>query len=200
MERTLAYLFAMSWGAALALLAFWLTLPWRRRRLTRAGLTAPRGRGLCLALFWMFCGGMAMLTLTPRWMVEALELLVRAGVWNPAHYPFFLLGTANLTPFRTFGNLYILLGNIVMFLPFGLFPGLLWRGATWRRALGTALCVTGFIECWQLLVGRAFDIDDLLLNTLGAMCGFWLWRLFSLLAPGAGRRFHCRAGGDKSFE
>ena len=42
-----------------------------------------------------------------------------------------------------------------MFLPFGFFPALLWRGCTWKRALATGLCVTGFIECWQLLVGRA---------------------------------------------
>lgn len=54
-----------------------------------------------------------------------------------------------------------------MFLPFGFFPALLWRGCTWKRALAAGLCVTGFIECWQLLVGRAFDIDDLWLNTLG---------------------------------
>lgn len=47
----------------------------------------------------------------------------------------------------------------------------------------TGLCVTGFIECWQLLVGRAFDIDDLMLNTLGALCGFWLWLLLKRAAP-----------------
>ena len=79
-----------------------------------------------------------------------------------------------------------------MFLPFGFFPALLWRGCTWKRALATGLCVTGFIECWQLLVGRAFDIDDLWLNTLGALCGFWLWRLLDRAAPGWTRRFRVR--------
>ena len=43
--------------------------------------------------------------------------------------------------------------------------------------------------CWQLLVGRAFDIDDLILNTLGVLAGFWLLRLLERRAPGAVRRF-----------
>ena len=59
-----------------------------------------------------------------------------------------------------------------MFLPFGFFPALLFRNFGWRRALLTGVCVTAFIEVTQLLVGRAFDIDDLMLNTLGAFCGF----------------------------
>ena len=60
------------------------------------------------------------------------------------------------------------------------------------RALAAGLCVTGFIECWQLLVGRAFDIDDLWLNTLGAFCGFWIWCLLDRAAPGWTRRFRVR--------
>ena len=79
-----------------------------------------------------------------------------------------------------------------MFLPFGFFPALVWRGYTWKRALVTGLCVTGFIECWQLLVGRAFDIDDLWLNTLGAMAGFGLLRLLERLAPGQVGMFRVR--------
>ena len=79
-----------------------------------------------------------------------------------------------------------------MFLPFGFFPVLLWRGSTWKRALVTGLCVTGFIECWQLLVGWAFDIDDLWLNTLGAMTGFWLLRLLERLAPAQVEKFRVR--------
>lgn len=145
-----------------------------------------------MALFWMFCGGMAMVTLAPRWVVQALADLLQGCGWNGEGNPFFALGTVNLVPFRTLGDGYILAGNLIMFLPFGFFPALLWRGCTWKRALATGLCVTGFIECWQLLVGRAFDIDDLWLNTLGALCGFWLWRLLGRAAPGWTRRFRVR--------
>ncbi len=145
-----------------------------------------------MTLFWMFCGGMALVTLTPRWVVQALADLLQGCGWNGEGNPFFALGTVNLVPFRTLGDGYILAGNLIMFLPFGFFPALLWRGCTWKRALATGLCVTGFIECWQLLVGRAFDIDDLWLNTLGALCGFWLWRLLDRAAPGWTRRFRVR--------
>ena len=136
-----------------------------------------------MALFWMFCGGMALVTLTPRWVVQALADLLQGCGWNGEGNPFFAPGTVNLVPFRTLGDGYILAGNLIMFLPFGFFPALLWRGCTWKRALAAGLCVTGFIECWQLLVGRAFDIDDLWLNTLGAFCGFWSWCLLDRAAP-----------------
>ena len=85
---------------------------------------------------------------------------------------------------------YMLLGNIVMFLPFGFFAALLWRGYTWRRALVTGLGITGLIECWQLCVGRAFDIDDIWLNTLGVLCGYGLWRLVRRAVPGFAEKFH----------
>lgn len=145
-----------------------------------------------MALFWMFCGGMALVTLTPRWVVQALADLLQGCGWNGEGNPFFAPGTVNLVPFRTLGDGYILAGNLIMFLPFGFFPALLWRGCTWKRVLAAGLCVTGFIECWQLLVGRAFDIDDLWLNTLGAFCGFWSWCLLDRAAPGWTRRFRVR--------
>ena len=130
-----------------------------------------------------------MVTLTP-WGFSLFDVLR----WGWAG-PFFQLGYVNLVPFQTFCLsgvlLYTLLGNIIMFLPFGFFPALLWRGYTWKRALVTGLCVTGFIECWQLIVGRAFDIDDLMLNTLGTLCGFWLWKGLDARMP-RGLRMHCK--------
>ncbi|MDD5931101.1 MAG: VanZ family protein [Oscillospiraceae bacterium] len=176
MTRTAAYLFAMLWGAAAALAAFLCLRPWRRRRLRAAGQISPPGRELALALFWMYCGGMAVLTLLPRWVVWTFQDCLHGYGWNAAGYPFFALGAVNLVPFATFGDPYILLGNLVMFLPFGFFPALLFRNFGWRRALAAGFCVTAFIETSQLFVGRAFDIDDLMLNTLGAFCGFLLQR------------------------
>ena len=48
------------------------------------------------------------------------------------------------------------------------------------------------MECWQRLVGRAFDIDDLWFNTLGAFSAFWSWCLLDRAAPGWTRRFRVR--------
>ena len=187
---TADYLRKMLPGVLAALAVYGCLYPRRCRRLQAAGLISLRRREIALVLFWMFCGGMVMLTLTPREF--DLIAALRWG-WTGS---FFRLGSVNLIPFQTVRLngmlLYILLGNILMFLPFGFFPALVWRGSAWKRALLTGFCVTGFIECWQLLVGRAFDIDDLWLNTLGAMAGFGLLRLLERLAPAQVEKFRVR--------
>ena len=169
--------------------------PWRKHRLAARGLRSTPPREAALLLFWLFCGGMAVITLTPRWLGFGSAL--RYGL-PPAVTVFgtdggaslFSPGEINLIPFQTFGQIrYVWLGNIVMFLPFGLFPALLFRGFGWRRALVAGFCVTAFIECWQLCVGRAFDIDDLLLNTLGAFCGWLLALALRRLSPRFFERF-----------
>ena len=66
-----------------------------------------------------------------------------------------------------------LLGNVAIFLPLGVLPLLLWP--RWRkgRAVLLGMGVSIFIELVQPLVGRTRDVDDLILNTLGALLG-WL--------------------------
>lgn len=71
--------------------------------------------------------------------------------------------------FATFTNLF---GNIVIFLPFGFF---LPMASRYRSFWGTAinsLALSLVVETFQLLtkVG-CFDVDDLLLNTLGGILG-----------------------------
>lgn len=193
MYRTFSYLFAMLWGAV-PVLVVWLCLtPWRRRRFAAADLRSGTVREVTLALFWMFCGGMAVITLLPRWVVSSFIDVANGHPWNVGGYPFFAQGSVNFQLFRTFRgdnwSVYNLLGNVIMFLPFGFFPALLWRKYTWWRALLTGFAVTAFIECCQLCVGRAFDVDDLLLNTVGAMLGYWLWLLLKKLAPNFTARF-----------
>lgn len=193
MARTPAYLLAMGCGAIPALAAFAALAPRRRRRLRERRLASPGPREGALALFWMFCGGMAVLTLTPRWVVWSLVDILHGYGWNVGQYPFFELGAVNLKLFQTVQfSPYFLVGNVVMFIPFGFFIALLWRGWRWRRALGLGLCLSGCIECWQLLVGRAFDVDDLWLNTLGVLGGFWLWLALRALTPDFAGRFHVR--------
>ncbi|MBD5151017.1 MAG: VanZ family protein [Oscillibacter sp.] len=189
-EDTLRYIIRMFPGFLLAILLFFCLRPWRLRRICEQGLSSSRLREGTLFLFWLFCGGMAILTLTPGWFnwLPLLQGLI------PEHGHFFSLGSWNLHPGQAFsGGLwqnYMLLGNIVMFVPFGFFTALLWRGYTWKRALLAGVCITGFVECWQLCVGRAFDIDDIILNTLGVFCGYLLWVLLGQLAPGFVKRFH----------
>lgn len=188
MGRTLGFLFAMLCGAVPALALFFCLLPLRRRRLEKMGLHSPVRREAVMALFWMYCGGAAVLGLTPRWVVPALAGLPLGQPWNEGGLPFFSPGSVSLAPFRTFSySIYILAANVILFMPFGLSAALLWRGFGWRRALLTCGCITLSIETWQLLIGRAFDIDDLMLNILGVFGGF--------LAAMAVRRLFPRSAG-----
>ena len=84
-----------------------------------------------------------------------------------------------------------------MFIPFGFFGALLWRGWTLRRSLLAGLCGVIVIECCQLCVGRAFDIDDVLLNTLGVLAGFLLWKG---LAPETAKAFRVREREESEWQ
>ena len=175
MGRTLRYLFAMLCGALPALALFFILRPLRLRRLRGKGLLTRPLREAVLALFWMYCGGAALLGLTPRWVVYSLAALPLGTPWNEAGLPVFAPGSVSLVPFLTFSySTYILAANVILFMPFGLFSALLWRGFHWKQALLTGGCITLFIETCQLFIGRTFDIDDLMLNTLGVFCGFLL--------------------------
>jgi glycopeptide antibiotics resistance protein len=77
------------------------------------------------------------------------------------------------------------LGNVVLFLPLGILLPLLFPGF---RSLGRVALLAAFlslsietIQFFSAFIGnfRAVDIDDVLLNTLGACVGFVIYRLGS---------------------
>lgn len=184
MPRTLRYLFTMLWGALPSLGLFLLLRPPRTRRLRRRGLCSSPARETVLALFWAWCGAIAMIALTPRWVIHSFENLLHGLPWNPTGKPFFSPGSVSLEFFKTFSySSYVLMGNVLLFVPFGLLPTLLWREFTWLKALLMGFDITLFIELCQLFVGRTFDIDDLMLNTFGVLCGYWAALLFRRAFP-----------------
>ena len=76
-----------------------------------------------------------------------------------------------------------LLGNIALFLPLGiLLPLVSDRSGSLKRVLLFGFCLSLSIETIQFVLrfvgnDRAVDIDDVLLNTLGACLGFVIYRL-----------------------
>ncbi len=84
--------------------------------------------------------------------------------------------------------------NIALLVPLGFLLPLLWP--EWNKPIGVLLFGVAFsllIEASQLLNIRFTDIDDVLLNTLGAVLGLLLYRVFAALSKrkqptaGAGR-------------
>lgn len=59
------------------------------------------------------------------------------------------------------------LGNIVMFLPFGILYPLFKQNSTWMRTLIAGFVTTLGIELLQPIFGRSFDINDIILNGIG---------------------------------
>jgi len=161
-------------GALLGGLLYVCFLPPRRSKFRQANQISLPRRELALFVFFLFCGGLALITLTPRWF-HWLAILN-----NGQPDAFFQWGTFNLIPFQTFRfdswHLMILLGNLLLFLPIGFFPALLWRDLSRRRVLLIGISVALLIECVQLFIGRTFDIDDILLNTIGVFLGGLLCR------------------------
>lgn len=160
-------------GCAAGALLYVLLSRCRKRRLEEKGLTSSPLRELAVLLLWMYTGGMAVITLSPEpgWLYHGLQ-----GDWTPFFRLAWMGKRVSLLPFHDLDSLRNILGNIVMFVPFGLFAGILRRDLRWKQALLLGLGITCFIECWQLLVGRYSDIDDVLLNTLGVLLGWLLWR------------------------
>lgn len=71
-----------------------------------------------------------------------------------------------------------LVGNIVMFIPFGFILPLLYGKMNGFKVLLAALLFSSSIEIMQLLLPRGTDIDDVWLNCLGALLG---WLFFQIL-------------------
>jgi glycopeptide antibiotics resistance protein len=76
-----------------------------------------------------------------------------------------------------------LFGNILAFFPLGIFlPWLFKRFIGFWRTLSTVFLATASVEILQFAtrVG-SFDIDDIILNTIGGAIGYLLLKIFSLL-------------------
>lgn len=63
-------------------------------------------------------------------------------------------------------------GNILLFVPFGyIIASYIKPKKIWTNTI-IAIIVSSTIELVQLQIGRSFDVDDILLNTLGCIVGF----------------------------
>ena len=66
-------------------------------------------------------------------------------------------------------------GNIVLFIPFGYFISTYIKPKRILPILIVSVISSATVEFVQLCIGRSFDVDDILLNTVGAIMGFLLY-------------------------
>lgn len=149
-------------------------------------------RELLILLFVAYCAGVASQKIIPR---------MDFGIYSETGKPYFKvfwntdLASVNLIPFRTLwaqltgNNSYVdqsevnavstlnFLSNVFLFCPLGVFLPLLWskfRGT--KTMIATAIVVSTCVEIMQLFVGRTCDIDDVILNSLGILLGFAVYK------------------------
>ena len=84
--------------------------------------------------------------------------------------------------YRTLGMTLFLInivGNIAAFMPFGFFlPIISRRSRKWYNTVSFGLVFSLTLETLQLVLRvGSFDVDDMLLNTIGAALGFWVYKL-----------------------
>ncbi|WML45420.1 VanZ family protein [Neobacillus sp. PS3-40] len=127
-------------------------------------------------------------------LVSLLFLGSRGSVWSDLSLVEYIEKSSNFVPFKTIStyvkaifdgsmNLDIpiknLVGNLIMFFPMGIYlPYLVKRINNVGIFSFTTIILLFVIEILQSVSRRgSFDIDDFILNMLGTLIGFGIWKL-----------------------
>lgn len=122
-------------------------------------------------------------------------MVLGVGLFPIQNYPLENPPGQNFIPFKTIVELVTTLpawiatkqivGNMLMFLPFGLLMPFYFSRHKFLKLLGTSALFSILIESLQFTIGvlfvgsqyRVVDIDDVILNVVGAIIGFALYSL-----------------------
>jgi glycopeptide antibiotics resistance protein len=118
---------------------------------------------------------------------------IRGHIWTDLSLIEYIRSSSNFVPFKTIrtyitamfdGSLNIgipiknLFGNLIMFLPMGIYlPYYIKKINKVGRIIFSMIILLFVIEITQLVTRRgSFDIDDFILNMVGALIGFGIWK------------------------
>lgn len=150
---------------------------------------------IALLFFVIFMSGLASLTILPNFddSITVVEKSINLNL-IPFKVIFDQFESKSIMAF-----IINILGNIIMFLPFGFFPALLWKNFKLPKAILTGFCTSLFIELVQIHISRNTDVDDLILNTVGAILGYLLYKLLFKLFPIAAEKYKLYIQPDSSL-
>lgn len=171
----LIYIVPFAFGMMSALPLAILARGYASLRLRKLGLSSTRGHEIGAALLIMYCGGILNVTVTGTASVEALAEAHENINLIPMLSVYELFFGTRADSYTATINIF---GNIAVFAPFGFLLSLLWRGASWQKALLSSAAFSLAIELLQLpLPARKTDIDDIIFNALGGLIGYLFFRL-----------------------
>ena len=148
-------------------------------------------REITLALFAVFMAGIMTMALDGQWaapgdMIQSAAERIRTG--DRIHLRPLQTIWPQLCALPETSAATQLLGNTLLFAPWGFFLPLLWpRFRSLFRMMCMALLLTLTIECTQLFINRYVEIDDVMLNFLGSMLGAGIWVLLHRCFPAIDR-------------
>ncbi len=89
-----------------------------------------------------------------------------------------------------------IIGNVILFIPYGFFATLYVDIKKGKNAFLLVLLASIAIEFTQLGIGRVFDVDDIILNVLGGMIGFYIYRILDKISDYLPKVFKSRVALD----
>lgn len=162
--------------------------PYRMKALSAMNLRTSRKREVGLIFFVIAIFGILALTLWPTYIWEDspgvwgdIRILIERPTWksNLSLVPFTVFKNYAEDLFKSpvyfFVTLINFLGNLAIFVPIGFFPALLFRKANWKRSAIIGFAMSTFIEVVQYFIMRNTAVDDIILNTAGAICGYLIY-------------------------
>lgn len=156
---------SLAYEAVATLLPFFLIFLLFRSGQKKKGIVYPRYHALAVLVFAVYVLGVYHFT--------------EAGTMYDIKRFIFIPELINLIPFSNEIDIVAYVLNIVLFVPLGLLAPMIWQKLDrLPNILGVGLGFTLLIEISQLLNFRSTDIDDVILNVLGAAVGFGLYKLW----------------------
>lgn len=73
------------------------------------------------------------------------------------------------------------IGNVILFIPLGFYLAYFYKINKIYLILIISFIISLMIEVIQFHIGRAFDVDDILLNVIGGLIGYFLYQIFKRL-------------------
>lgn len=150
----------------------------------RRGFKTNFRHELLLLIFVLFMAGLASQTVIS-------QIPIQDGIAESGEL------RVNLTPFHKLTEIqtalqynnvnYVLIeviGNIAMFAVIGFLLPLLWSEfASLKNIVLISFTISAVIETTQLFLPRATDVDDLIMNTVGGVIGYMIYRIGKRILP-----------------
>ena len=114
-------------------------------------------------------------------------------------YMFLLFELVTSTDFESYSNNFIpfkeimrysltsklfyknVLGNVLLFIPFGYFVNNILKNKKILINILITLVTSVSIELIQIYIGRSFDIDDIILNIVGGLIGYFIYKFLDYI-------------------